>query len=257
MTGIPTGSRPIARPSCRRHALALVLALGLLAPPLVLSAPAHAAGNLAVSPTRVDLGETGTATIAVRNDGDEGSVLQVSAMRWLDSPMPDALEPAPEMIAVPPVFTLKPGAQQVIRLALRDRSRPPVERSYRLLITEVPAPASGGAQSGGVRFALGFNVPVFQRAPGALADPVWTIQSAVGGPILAVRNAGQAHVQVSGIAVQDDAGRSLAQVKEAFYLLPGRSRSWPLPAAAKGGLVTVVADTNLGTLEERLAAPRD
>jgi fimbrial chaperone protein len=257
VTALAPRLRPTARSRHRRFSLALVLALGLVMPPAFAAAPARAAGNLAVSPTRVDLGETGTATIAVRNDGDEGSVLQVTAMRWLDSPMPDALEPAPEMIAVPPVFTLKPGSQQVIRLALRDRSRPSVERSYRLLINEVPAPASGGAQPGGVRFALGFNVPVFQKAPGALAEPVWTIQPAVGGLVLAVRNAGQAHVQMSGIAVRDEAGRSLALLKENFYLLPGRSRSWPLPAAAQGGPVTVVADTNLGTLEERLAAPRD
>jgi fimbrial chaperone protein len=219
--------------------------------------PADAAGNLAISPTRVELGDTGTATISVRNDGDEGSVLQISVMRWLDSPMPDALEPAPELMAVPPVFTLKAGRQQVIRLALRDRTRPAVERSYRLLISEVPPPAAGGTQPGGVTFSLGFNVPVFQKPPGALAAPVWSIEPGAGGPVLGLRNTGQAHVRMSGILVQDGAGRSLAELKESFYLLPGRSRSWQLPAGAAGAPITVIAETNLGTLEERLAAPRD
>ena len=50
-------------------------------------------------------------------------------------------------------------------------------------------------------------------------------------------------------------GASVAEVKEAFYLLPGRARSWPLPRTASGSSLTVVAETNLGTLEERLAAP--
>ncbi len=251
---IATGPRKI---TMRRDMFRWGAALLLLAATGLVALPARAAGNLAVSPTRVELGDTGTATIAVRNDGDAGSVLQISVMRWLDSPMPDALEPAPELMAVPPVFTLPAGRQQVIRLALRDRTRPAVERSYRLLIAEVPPPAAGGAQPGGVTFSLGFNVPVFQKPPGALAAPVWSIEPAAGGPVLGLRNTGQAHVQVSNILVQDGASRSLVELKEGFYLLPGRSRSWQLPAGAAGTPLTVIAETNLGTLEERLAAPRD
>ncbi|HEX2529362.1 MAG TPA: fimbria/pilus periplasmic chaperone [Geminicoccus sp.] len=235
----------------RRLAFLALIGLAVLRPD-----HAGAAGNLSVSPTRVELAEAGTGTVAVRNNGDGPSVLQITAMRWLDSPLPDALEPAPELIAVPPVFVLQPGKQQVVRLALRDRSRASTERTYRLLLSEVPAAGSGG-EPGGVRFSLGFNIPVFQKAPGALAEPIWSISAGPGGPVLAVRNAGQAHVQMSAIRIRDGAGRALTDLKEAFYLLPGRSRSWHLPAAASGQILTVVVDTNLGTLEERLAAPRD
>jgi P pilus assembly chaperone PapD len=72
-----------------------------------------------------------------------------------------------------------------------------------------------------------------------------------------LRNAGQAHVQVSSIQVTGAAGGALADLKDGFYLLPGRSRTWNLPAKASSQTLTVVADTNLGTLEERLAAPHD
>ena len=230
--------------------------LGMCVGMSILASGARAAGNLSVSPTRVDISEAGTGSIAVRNAGSDGSILQVTPMRWLDSPLPDALEPAPELIAVPPVFTLKPGKQQVIRLALRDRKRPTSERSYRLLISEVPAPAAGPTQPTGVRFSLGFNVPVFQKPAGALADPVWSVVAGRAGPMLEVRNAGEAHVQLSAVSVRDEVGRTIADLNDAFYLLPGRSRSWPLPPKAVGANLTVTADTNLGKLEERLAAPR-
>jgi len=245
----------MANPELGSRSLRRRLTAGLLG--LVVMAPAMPvqAGDLSVSPTRLELGQTGTATIVVRNDGMAASVLQVSAMRWLDSPMASALEPAPELLAVPPVFSLKAGGQQVIRLALRDRSRPTTERSFRLLISEVPTPAAGSAALGGVQFALGFNVPVFQKPAGALAAPVWSIDAGRDGPLLGLRNAGQAHVQVSAIQVRTATGASVVEMNEPFYLLPGRARSWPLPGTASGSSLTVVAETNLGTLEERLAAP--
>ena len=237
--------------SFARVAIRLLLVTELFIRPFA----ATAAGDLSVSPTRVDINEAGTGTISVRNAGTEGSLLQVTAMRWLDSPMPDQLQPAPELIAVPPIFALKPGKQQVIRLALRDRTRPTLERSFRLLISEVPAPAAGSAQPTGVRFSLGFNVPVFQKPAGALADPVWTLVSGKTGPTLSVRNDGQAHVQVTSLSVLDVRGKALSDFKDAFYLLPGRSRSWPLSPAVAGTDLTILADTNLGKLEKRLAAP--
>lgn len=243
-------TRAMPRTCAARAGLTVFLGLTAL---LAAVLPARAAGNLSVSPTRVELGTSGTATVSVRNSGEESSVLQVSAMRWMDSPLPDALEPAPELIAVPPVFVLQPGKQQVIRLALRDRSRKLAEQAFRLLVSEVPATVS--SEPGGVRFSLGFNLPVFHKPAGALAEPVWTLQPGRDGPVLAVRNAGQAHVQMSAVAVQDGLGQPLADLKEAFYLLPGRSRSWQLPGSAAGKELTVVAETNLGTLEERLAAP--
>ena len=234
------------------HAARLgLIALGALA--VLHASPGRAAGNLSVSPTRVDLTDAGTGTVTVRNTGEEASVLQIAVMRWLDSPLPDALEPAPHLIAVPPVFVLPAGKQQVVRLALRDRRRSETERSFRLLLSEVPAPAAG-KQAGGVRFSLGFNNPVFQKPAGALAEPIWSIAPGNGGRVLSVRNDGQAHVQMSAVSVRDPAGATITDLKDAFYLLPGRSRSWRLPAAAGGRTLTVVADTNLGTLEERLAA---
>lgn len=233
-------------PRRRTLLLAASATVALLLPRL-----ASPAGRLSVSPTRVDLSvETGTATIAVRNDSDVATVLQVGARRWLDSPMPDALEPAPELIAVPPVFTLPPGKQQVIRLALRDRSRPTAERTWRLLVTEVPAPAAGSGE-GGVHFALGFNLPVFQKPGGALAQPVWSLRNRE----LGLSNTGTAHVQVRRIELKDPSGRSIGAITDSFYLLPGRSRHWPVDAATRS--LTLVADTNLGPIEQHLVAAGD
>ena len=86
------------------------------------------------------------------------------------------------------------GAEQVIRLALRQPLTSDTEAAYRLLITEVPRAVGDGTQ--GVSFALRLNLPVFVTPEGALPQPSWSLERDGGGARLTLGNEGNAHVRV-------------------------------------------------------------
>lgn len=212
------------------------------------------AASLAVAPTRVELAaEAPSGAVTLRNEGAGPVTVQVQAFAWPRTPAIDDLEPTRELIAVPAVFALDPGAQQVIRVALRGQAEGPSERAFRLLITEVPVqPAEGKA---GVRFALRLSLPVFVRVPGARPLPSWSARREPGGVVLELENRGSAHLRVSQVTLRRPGETTPVQVIEGLtYVLPGRSHRWSLPAAAlpAGGL-ELEAETDAGRLEAKLA----
>ena len=121
------------------------LVLGLLASAAVFgspSMPAHA-GSFSISPIRLDLVRwPRTAALTVRNDERE-ALVQAEVMLWEQVDGEDRLTPTRDLLVSPAVFTLPPNGSQLVRVALRslpaDVTR---ELSYRLILQEVPQPAS-------------------------------------------------------------------------------------------------------------------
>ncbi|MEI9986342.1 MAG: fimbria/pilus periplasmic chaperone [Aliidongia sp.] len=97
------------------------------------------AASLEISPVIVDFapGQT-AATIVVQNHGETPVAVQARAYSWR-RPMTTNLSPQPhDVILSPPIFTVPAGASQTVRLLLRGGSGSGAERSYRLLLDEVP-----------------------------------------------------------------------------------------------------------------------
>lgn len=242
----------------RPPATLLALLLALAAPPAFLDRAASAA-SLGVAPTRVDLGPgAAAAALTLENQAEAPVTVQVQAFTWAGTPASQELGPTRDLIAVPPVFALAPGAKQIIRVALRAPAAAAgarAERAYRLLITEVP-PAQGEAGTG-VRFALRLSLPVFVAAAGARAEPGWTVRASGGPAQLELTNRGSAHLRVRRIELRA-AGRPepVQVIDSAAYVLPGQTQAWPLaPAARAERALRLQADTDLGPLEAELALP--
>ena len=97
------------------------------------------AGSLSVTPVRVELSNAQrSAALTVRNDGDQPSVVQAQLVAWSQESNEDKLDPTVDLLASPPIFTVAPGASQILRVALRRAPDSAVERTYRILVTEVP-----------------------------------------------------------------------------------------------------------------------
>jgi fimbrial chaperone protein len=196
------------------------------------SSAAHA-GSFQVNPIRVDLTAAQTsAAITVRNDGTEAVVVQASIVAWTQEDGRDAYTPSSEALVTPPIATIAPGAEQIVRVGLRrapDRDR---ELTYRLFLQEVPPPPKPGFT--GLQVALRIGVPVFVAPAVAATRPLeWSATLLPDNRIrLIAKNAGNVHHRISDFelrAAGEDASSSpLAGQSTVAYVLAGQTREWTL-----------------------------
>lgn len=239
-------SRAAAQFPARFVAAALLLGVAALAAPA-------AAGNLTISPTRVELdGPRTSGAVTLENNAQEPVLVQVETFAWDGKLSVADLAPTRDLVAVPPVFSLAPGAKQIIRVALRDPGPRPAEATYRLVISEVP-PAKG-VKGGGVQLALRFSLPVFATPAGAAPRPHWLLRRHGKGGELELVNAGTAHIQLRGLRLRAADGKA-ETIERPGYVLAGQREVWSIKLPVKAGATFVLeADTNLGELEVPLTA---
>jgi fimbrial chaperone protein len=240
----------------RGHARRALLVMCLLV------AAGARAGSFAVSPVRATLSaDKLIGSLTVRNDGAEPTVVQLQVMSWSQDDGEDVYTVTREVLATPPIFTVDPGASQMVRVGLRRAPDPHRELSYRLYLQEVPPPPEPGFQ--GLQVALRIGVPVFV-VPTAPAQPVlhWEARAtAKGGLELALRNDGNAHVQVVDVTLDSAGSQVLATRALSSYVLAGQSRRWRIDnvtAPPPGTALRLVARTDAGRIETELvvSAPR-
>jgi fimbrial chaperone protein len=200
---------------------------------LAVSAALHAgsphAASLQISPVSIhlDATETGKA-IELRNDGDQPINAQVRVFNWDQADEKDSIVPTRDLIASPPIAPIAPGAKQVVRVIRADRNAPGAERTYRLLIDELPA--SGTETSNAVQFRFRYSVPLFVSAGGEQGEPAlhWFIVQKSGQPFLRVSNSGKLHAQLSNVIIKTAGGNVSLSDGLLGYVLAGRVRSWSL-----------------------------
>lgn len=233
----------------RRSTSQAILGLALLLP-----GATALAGSFGVSPIRVTLTlQQPAGMLTVRNRSDAETVVQLDAHTWSQQDGAELLEKTADLIAVPPLFTLAPGGAQIVRIGLRRPPSAAGERTYRLLLREVPPPPADDFS--GLQVALNLSLPVFVLpAAGAVPDLHWDLGvSGSGVAELRLRNDGDAHAQLRTVRLAGPAGELIEGQNLPVYLLPGQGRAWPLDTnAAAGSRWTLTADTDAGPLETEL-----
>lgn len=186
-------------------------------------------GALSVAPVRLELPAPElTGALTVTNTGTESSVVQLEATDWSQRNGRDEYAPSRELLATPPIFTLAPGASQIVRVGLRRPPDPRRELAYRLFLQEIPPPPRIGSR--GLRVALRIGVPVFISASKSRPELRVRARRASGDEwLLTLDNVGDGHVQIGEVAVFPSGGKDpLASQRIAAYVLPGSQRVWPM-----------------------------
>jgi fimbrial chaperone protein len=235
-----------------RPTMAVLFALGWL------QAEKVQAASLEISPVMVAFapGQTAT-TIELENRGEAPVAIQARPYRWTQAGDEDTLTSTQELIVSPPIFTVAAGASQTMRLLLRGGPVGGDERSYRLLLDEVP---TANTQNKQVDMALRVSLPVMvapaSSAPAALQ---WRAGRGPSGETqLSVINSGTAYDRVRMIEVTLADGSHPKAIPRGTnpYILPGATRDWIVQGhAGPPGPLQLKVLTQSGQSEQTLTAP--
>lgn len=192
---------------------------------LLLLAPLVTAGSYSVHPVKVSLSTNQPATtIKVHNRAQNPVTLQLAPKQWRHLGDSDELTDTRDLIVVPPVFTMAPGATQIVRVGLRHVEPVAAETPYRLLLQEIPSSAGQGLQ-----LALNMSLPVFvapTHTPSA--KPVWSLnRSGADSLSLGVENQGTAHFKFTSWRLRSD-NEDISAGQKLRYVLPGGHREWTI-----------------------------
>jgi fimbrial chaperone protein len=232
---------------------AAVCALALVSPTLV------SAAEWNVDPVRVELSpQQQTAAIIVRNESDQPSSIQIQAVAWSQVDGQDVYTPTRELLVSPPIATIPPKSDQVIRVALRRPADPSKELAYRINLQELPTGQT--AETTGVQVALRIGLPVFVQSEKGDAAPkmTWSVARVSDSQLrVQVRNQGNAHVQISDFSLHA-AGTTQAVTSESAssYVLAGQSREWLLKTSSSqtiaNGRLRLMAFTDADKVDTEL-----
>lgn len=238
----------------RSHAASMALAILLVG-----QAASGWAGSFDVNPIRVELSaQSRSGALTLRNGGTEKVVVQASSFAWSQQNGQDALTNTNDLLVSPPIVTIAPGAQQIIRVGLRRQPDENAELSYRIFLQEVPPPPQPGFQGLLVTLKVGLPVFVAPRTGQARANLVWTADLKGGNALrLKVQNTGNAHIQIGAIDFfQRSGGDAVAQFTTPGYVLKGQGRDWEVGlkpgSIRKGDRLKMKISTDSGEIESEI-----
>ena len=216
--------------------------------------PAYVVASVDISPVRLDLSDNRNKdTIRFGNGGDVTKSYQVDVVNW-SQPEGESEEysPSDDLLVVPPIFTLEPGEQQVVRIGLMRGADADTELSYRIFFTELAPAQPDSPTVTGVTMRLRLGVPVFVAPSRESLPNLEHIGSErqLDELFMRFRNTGNVHVKVNEVQYEAPGLADKTISPAVFYVLPGQTASLPvsLPHGNAVGKVTLVTDT-AGNLE--------
>jgi fimbrial chaperone protein len=215
---------------------------------------ASRAASLQVAPVSVEVPAPGaTATLKLRNDGSKPLDAQIRIFRWTQDGGADVLTPTDDVAASPPLASLRPGTDYVVRIVRTSKQPVVKEEAYRLLIDELPV--NSGTAGTAVNVALRYSLPVFFTEPGAPPRLNFDLAQRNNKPVIAVTNAGDRRIRLAKLKFVDRKG-TVASFGEGLsgYVLGHTTRYWDIPASAKGfggGIASMSAQSDVGAVEIR------
>jgi len=210
------------------------------------------ASNFEIAPVVLELSSSRTAgVIKIVNNDNHVVSLQIRAFDWNQADSKDDLQPTQNLIISPPVFSLAPGASQVIRVVSKQAAGSS-EIAFRLLIDEIPSAAEGAT----INFKFRISMPVFIAANGP-AKTQLDYQLRAGKPArLMVTNAGNRRSRLLELTLTLPNGKTVkAPSGSNPYTLAGVTRQYLIDTEtplATGSKVKLSANSDAGPIDAEL-----
>ncbi len=210
-----------------------------------------------VSPVRLDLSDDhDKAVIRIGNQDSAAKSYEVEVVAWSQTDeRREVYSPTEDLLAVPPLFTLQPGDEQLVRVGMLKPADAGVERSYRVFITELKPPETQEPTEPTISMRVQIGIPVFvapTSLPSATLDYIDSTE--VDEQLfLRMKNNGNTHIKISETQFTPMGSDSGSSAAVSIYLLAGESGYVPVSISDEQtvGTVTFITDT-LGNVEYEL-----
>jgi fimbrial chaperone protein len=217
-------------------------------------------GTFTVTPVRIQVSASRpNAILQVANREDEPVTLQAHVVAWSFDGQKDVLVDNDEVLLNPPIAVIGAHQTQAIRMGLRRLNDSAQERSYRLIIEEVPRPPKPGFV--GVRTIVKISIPIFVSPKNAIAPRLsWqAVRMGDSRVKLIATNQGSAHIQIKSMDVTGaDSPDAYLKGVPPIYLLPNQQREWVIDdeRARAANRIKIAALTDAGALHETVDITR-
>lgn len=186
---------------------------------------------LSISPTMVILTEKEPiATLALGNEKDTPTVIQLSLVTWKQLAGKDVYTPTRQLIATPQIFTLAAHTTQLIRVAMDGVKAGNTEKAYRFFIQEVipdkQIRRNTISNTKQLTIAIRLSLPVIIKAiTPEKQNLVWSYHANQ----LTAKNTGNTVVFINQLQVFSRTNKALMKPLQSFtYLLPGSNATWAI-----------------------------
>jgi fimbrial chaperone protein len=195
----------------------------------ILFPPPADAASLRVAPTSLSfVAPASVGTLTIRNDGPRAIAVQVRPFLWTQVEGRDELKTTRDVVVSPPITTLEPGVDYVVRV-VRLVKRPVIgEEAYRILVDELPDPSR---QTNNVKLLIRYSVPVFFKESAAIRPDVrWRLEAGKKTVDVHAVNFGVGHLRVANLKAQTRDGKGLP-LRDGLvgYVLGRSSVRWSMP----------------------------
>ncbi|MDR5728947.1 MAG: fimbria/pilus periplasmic chaperone [Terriglobia bacterium] len=194
------------------------------------------ASTFSVTPVRIHLSAGKQIGVVTLNNPNAVPVtIQASVRKWTQTSRGDEYVSTQAILIAPPMFTMAPHGEQIVRIALLPSAPAKDESAYRLFFQQLPTPTPSGFT--GVNILLRIGIPIFVKPnQPAHAQLQWSARRLSNASVLLkATNAGGKHVEVETLTVYQGS-TVLMRSMTPQYLLPGSSYTWTLSGRSTSSL---------------------
>lgn len=190
------------------------------------------AATIRLSPVNVEiLSNQSAASISLFNQSNESSDLQIRIFEWTQKNGQDQLTPTDEIAISPPFLKLQSNDSYNLRVVRINPAPVSGEKTYRIIIDELPKPIDSRKAAQGVNVLLRSSLPVFVVNKDAITQLNWKIDANQEVPSLNISNIGNRHALLNDLALVDTTANKSYPIKVNTvngYILAEQARSYSI-----------------------------
>jgi fimbrial chaperone protein len=234
---------------------AISKSLGRLAVLTALGLVSGAVDALTISPVIVELSPARkVVSVTVTNPSESAVNFQAGALAWSQPDGHDHYEETADLMVVPPIAKIGPGASQIFRITTRTAPSPR-EQAYRVILEDVTEETAAPDEAT-VSIRVSHSLPVFVAASGKprMEARLGPCAAPMGRGCVRLDNEGDRYLMIKALTIEGGAWRK--EILLGTRVLAGAWREWTFDLAAKSvGPLQVRVDTSAGMFAGDIPAP--